>query len=518
MKTRSLYGRSYLLGIDAGTTVIKSTLFDLTGREVASAAHASSFVSPNPGWAESDMRVVWQAVQETVRQTLSRAGVSPDTVLALGVTGQGDGTWLVDRAGEPVRPAILWSDGRTAQSVTALWQAGIGRKLFAMTGTALNTCNQAMHLRWLQEHEPDTLERSTAVLRSKDWIFRCLTGVTSTDTTDASHTYFAVGTQAYDERIFGLLGIEGWRSRIPVAPRPAELRAPVLDPVARKLGLAPGTPVVGGPFDVAASALGAGAAFPGDACSVLGTAGVHQVMVDSPVLEPADIGYNMCHAPPGVLIRLLPTMTSTQNLQWFAREFFAPEWGAAQQSGANLWDILEARAAQEPLGARGVLYHPYLDPAGERAPFINSAARAQFSGISAGHTRDTLLRAVYEGVALSVLDCYETMGVSISSLRLAGGGARSPLWAQMLADALAAPVIVAEGTEYGARGAVINAGVAVGLFGSYAEAVECMVRPARIFEPSADNRVRYKALLDIYSAERRAMMDVWALRQPVFAP
>ena len=128
--------RSYLLGIDAGTTVIKSTLFDLTGREVASAAHASSFVAPNPGWAESDMRVVWQAVQETVRQTLSHAGVSPDTVLALGVTGQGDGTWLVDRAGEPVRPAILWSDGRTAQSVTALWQAGIGRKLFAMTGTA----------------------------------------------------------------------------------------------------------------------------------------------------------------------------------------------------------------------------------------------------------------------------------------------------------------------------------------------------------------------------------------------
>src|SRR5690606_20681575 len=170
---------------------------------------------------------------------------------------------------------------------------------------------------------------------------------------------------------------------------------------------------------------------------------------------------------------------STQNLQWFAREFYAPEWAAAQQSGANLWDALEARAAQEPLGARGVLYHPYLDPAGERAPFINSAARAQFSGISAGHTRDTLLRAVYEGVALSVLDCYETMGVPVTSLRLAGGGARSPLWAQMLADALAAPVIVADGTEYGARGAVINAAVAIGLYGSYAEAVERMVRPAR---------------------------------------
>ncbi len=507
--------RFYLLGIDAGTTVIKSTLFDLQGREIAVAAHDSSFVSPQPGWAESDMRMVWQAVQATLRQVLARAAIPAEQVLAVGVTGQGDGTWLVDRSGTPVRPAILWSDGRTAASVKQLWQAGVGSAIFAITGTALNTCNQAIHLRWLQEHEPATLASTAAVLRAKDWLFLCLTGVVSTDATDASHTYFSVRTQAYDERILRLLGVERWAPAIPAAPRPAANQAPLLDPVAVALGLRPGTPVVAGPFDVAASALGAGAALPGDACSVLGTAGVHQVMVDRPVLEPADIGYNMCHAPDGVQIRLLPTMTSTQNLQWFARQFYAQEWAEAQQSGANLWDALERRAADEPLGARGVLYHPYLDPAGERAPFINSAARAQFSGLSAGHTRETLLRAVYEGVALSVLDCYATMGVPVTSLRLAGGGARSPLWAQMLADGLAAPVVVAEGTEYGARGAVMNAAVAIGIFGSYADAVAHMVRPARTFEPVPGNRERYAALLRIYRAEREAMMNVWEVRQAI---
>jgi sugar (pentulose or hexulose) kinase len=277
--------------------------------------------------------------------------------------------------------------------------------------------------------------------------------------------------------------------------------------------LQPGTPVSAGPFDVAASALGVGAAFPGDACSVLGTAGVHQVMVDKPVLDPADIGYNMCHAPDGVLVRLLPTMTSTQNLQWFAREFYAPEWAAAQVADRNIWDLLEGIAGQEPLGARGVLYHPYLDPAGERAPFISSAARAQFSGISAHHSRATLLRAVYEGVALSVLDCYATMGAPVSALRLAGGGARSPLWAQMLADALAAPVTIAEGSEYGARGAVINAAVAIGLYASYTEAVARMVRRARTFAPAPENHVRYQTLLELYRAEREAMMKVWDLRR-----
>lgn len=509
---------AYLLGIDAGTTVIKSTLFDLAGREIAGAAHDSSFLMPHPGWAESDMHTVWQAVQITVRQTLARAAVSPEQIVAIGVTGQGDGTWLVDRAGIPVRPAILWSDGRTAELVQKFWQDGVGQELFQITGTALNTCNQAVHLRWLQEHEPKTLECTAAALRAKDWIFLCLTGVISTDATDASHTYFSVRTQAYDERILALLGIEAWSDAIPPALRPATLMAPLRNSVAGELGLEAGTPVTAGPFDVAASAMGVGAVSPGDACSVLGTAGVHQAMVAAPVLEPANIGYNMCHAPAGVMIRLLPTMTSTQNLQWFAREFYAPEWAAARESGANIWNILESIAAQEPSGARGVIYHPYLDPAGERAPFISSAARAQFSGVSAYHTRAMLLRAVYEGVALSVLDCYETMAAPVTSLRLAGGGARSLLWAQMLADALAAPVIVAEGAEYGARGAVMNAAVAIGYYRSYAEAVARMVRPARTVEPTPGKRQDYLTLLEVYRAEREAMMQVWELRRARLAP
>ncbi|MFO7633782.1 MAG: FGGY-family carbohydrate kinase [Caldilinea sp.] len=508
---------SYLLGIDAGTTVIKSTLFDLEGREIAGAAHDSSFLTPHPGWAESDMNTVWQAVAITVRQALERGAIDPAQVLAIGVTGQGDGTWLVDGDGAPVRPAILWSDGRTADLVREFWRTGVGQQLFQITGTALNTCNQAVHLHWLQENEPETLARTAGALRAKDWIFLCMTGVVSTDATDASHTYFSVQTQTYDDRILKLLGVERWKHAIPAAPRPEAHKAPLLDAVAKELGLLSGTPVVAGPFDVAASALGVGAAFPGDACSVLGTAGVHQVMVDKPVLEPADIGYNMQHAPEGVMIRLLPTMTSTQNLQWFAREFYAQEWAEAQQSGANIWDVLERIAQQEPPGARGVIYHPYLDPAGERAPFISSAARAQFSGVSAYHTRATLLRAVYEGVVLSVIDCYETMGAPVTSLRLAGGGARSPLWAQMLADALAAPVIVAEGSEYGARGAVINAAVATGCFASYAEAVASMVRPARTVEPAPGHRGRYQAMLRVYRAEREAMMSVWEMRKTIIS-
>ncbi len=508
-------GASFLLGIDAGTTVIKSTLFALDGREVAGAAHDSSLLVPYPGWAEADMDLVWRAVVVTVQQALRQAAVAPENVLAVGVTGQGDGTWLMDADCRPVRPAILWSDGRTAALVQEAHRAGLSAEVFQITGTALNTCNQGLHLRWLQENEPDTVERTAAVLRAKDWIFLKLTGVVSTDETDASHTFFSIHHRRYDQRILSLLGIEQWRDKIPPAPPPAQHLAPVLPDIAAELGLRPGTPITAGPFDVAASALGAGAIDPGDACSVLGTAGVHQIVTDHPVLEPANLGYNMCYVPSDRLMRLLPTMTSTPNLQWFVREFCAVERQAAAASasdGTNVWDELERLAARVPAGSYGVMYHPYIDPAGERSPFVCSSARAQFTGLSIQHSRDVLLRAVYEGVALSVLDCYRTMGVPVAELRLAGGGARSPLWAQILADALGCPVVVAEGQEYGAKGAVINAGVAVGIYSSYTDGVAHTVRAARRFAPDAARGDDYAVLLQIYRSVRDAMLPVWEQR------
>jgi sugar (pentulose or hexulose) kinase len=505
-------GAAFLLGIDAGTTVIKSTLFALDGREVAGSGHESSLLAPRLGWAEADMDAVWSAVIHTVRQTLRTAGVSAGDVLAVGVTGQGDGTWLVDNAGRPVRPAILWSDGRTAASVQAAHRSGLSAAVFQITGTALNTCNQGLHLRWLQENEPQTLAHTAAVLRAKDWIFFKLTGVVSTDETDASHTYFSVQQRRYDERIFPLLGIEGWRDKLPPARPPVENAAGLLPAVAAELGLPPGTQVTAGPFDVGASALGAGAIAAGDACSVLGTAGVHQIVVDRPVLEPANLGYNMCYAPPDKLMRLLPAMSSTPNLQWFVREFCGGERMTAAAAAANLWDELEQLAQAVPVGAYGVMYHPYIDPAGERAPFVCPAARAQFTGLSFQHSRQVLLRAVYEGVAFSVVDCYRALEVPVAELRLAGGGARSPLWAQILADALNCPVTVAEGQEYGAKGAIMTAGIAAGVYGSYADAVARTVRPAHRYQPAVACAEDYAVLLQVYRRVREAMLPVWEER------
>lgn len=500
----------YLLGIDAGTSVIKSVLFDLDGHEIATASHETTLLHPNPGSTEQDMHEVWFAVLQTAKAVVQKC-TTASQIAAIGVTGQGDGTWLIDANHEPVRPAILWLDGRTGDFVRQGQLSGMSDQLFAITGTALNTSNQAGHLRWLLDHEPDSLERASAALRAKDWIFLNLTGLVTTDETDASHTYFATTARRVDERVFDLFGLHDYRHLVPAVKSAYENVGELLPNIATNLGLRAGLPVVGGPFDVVASDLGVGMIQPGDACTILGTAGIHQLVLDGIVA--GSMGYTMCHAPANRLLRLLPTMTGTLNTQWFVDQFFSHEQAAASLSGRTIWEELESLASAIPHGCEGVMYHPYIDSAGERAPFVRPEARAQFSGLSARHSRAHLLRAVYEGVVFSALDCYETLGIPVTALKLAGGGARSPLWCQMFADALGCEVQVTEGSEFGAKGSAINAGVAIGLYANYEAAITQTVRPARSYQPDSAKTKFYRSWLAIYRETYQAMFPIWEKRR-----
>ena len=508
---------TFLLGVDAGTSVIKSIVFDLDGREVAGASRETELLHPAPAWVEQDMHAVWQAVAETVCEAVAGAiektGCRPDEIAAVGVTGQGDGTWLVDEDGRPVRNAILWLDGRSGEMVREAHAGGLSEEVFAITGTALNTSNQALHLRWLEAHEPHALERASAALRAKDWVYLKLTGIVSTDESDASHTYFSTHERAYSDRLIELLGLNHLRRLLPPALPASANVAPLLPQAAAALGLAPDMPVVSGPFDVAAADLGAGVVEPGDACTILGTAGINQMVIAEPVAEPFNAGYTMCHAPAGRLVRLLPTMAGALNLQWFVEQCFAHEAQTAAAEHRDFWAWCESQAQTIPIGSQGVMYHPYIDTAGERSPFVRTDARAQFTGVSVNHTRATLLRAVYEGVVLSAMDCYEHLGGAVRSLKLAGGGARSPFWAQMYADALGCEVDVVEGSEQGARGAAMNAGVAVGLYAGYEEAVARCIRSARSYAPHPQRTASYRSLLPLYRHSYEAMFPVWEERK-----
>lgn len=501
--------KTFLLGIDAGTSVIKSVIFDLEGNERWIASARTEVLSPVVGWAEQDMLAVWQAVEQVVARVMAESQLPPHQIAAVGITGQGDGTWLIGRDGEPAYHAIIWLDGRGGELAERWLSEGLSQRLFALTGTLPNTSNQSVQLCWLAQHRPDILDRSQVAVHAKDWVFYKMTGQLCSDESDVSFTFFDVRRRAYSDEVFELLGLQAWRHLMPIVRPCHQNLAPIRREVAERMGLAPDTPVASGPLDVTATALGVGALDAGDTVSILGTAGIHEMVLDRPDTDPPNVGYTMCYPLTDRWLRMVPTMTGTVSLDWFIQQFCQEDANLARQRGVDLYHVLEEAMSQIPPGSGGIIYHPYICPGGERGPFMKPSARAQFFGLSNAHTRHHLLRAVYEGVALSVRDCYLHMPANPTAVRLAGGGARSPFWVQMLADVTGTPMQLFAGSEFGARGAAINAAVAVGLFADYREAVRRMVCPASEFHPHPQRAAYYADIHRLFQQVYRAVWDAW---------
>jgi sugar (pentulose or hexulose) kinase len=270
-------------------------------------------------------------------------------------------------------------------------------------------------------------------------------------------------------------------------------------------------------MDVAACALGTGAIEHGQASSVLGTAGIHQVVMREPLIEPKMVGMTLCHGVKDRWLRMLAAMTATPNLDWFLSELGGSLNGREAGPGENKYQLIESLVAAVPAGSDGVIFHPYLFPGGERGPFVKPTARASFTGLSLDHSRRHLLRAIYEGVAFATLDCYRHMPIDPQVVCLSGGGAKSEVWCQILADCLGKPIRVPAGSQFGAKGAALNAGVAAGFYPSAQEGVKRSVKMVRFYEPDAANARLYRELYQVYQQTAERQMDLWDLRASILS-
>ena len=496
-----------IIGIDVGTSVIKTALFTLEGNMIGVSSRKTEVVRNRNSFAECDMHDVWAKVQECLQELMHDSRSGQLTICGVGITAQGDGTWLIDENNQPVRPAITWLDGRGAELVRFFHENGTAEKVFSITGTDINSSNQAVQLRWLKDNEPEAIANAKTVLRAKDWVFLNLTGKISTDFSDASFTYFNLNDNSYDSRVLELIGISDIERLLPEAlPIPKNI-APIKNVVANSIGIPRDTPIVSGPIDVSASALGVGIYDIHDAVTVFGTAGIHQVVIDDPPGPPQNIGYTVSHGHHDRYLRLLPSKTGTLNSQWFVEQFYGEE--AYSESGKIDWATIEAELEKIPVGSNGILYHPYIDPSGERVPFNNHTARAQFTGINLTHTKPQLLHAVFEGVILSALDCYSRFPFKPKIVRLTGGGANSNFWSQMFSDAIGAPVQHVIEKEAGCKGAMISAAVALGLYPDFETAIEKTIAVGKQFKPNLGRHEDYKELLTIFQSTYTAMFPSW---------
>jgi sugar (pentulose or hexulose) kinase len=504
-------GEKYLLGIDNGTTTTKAVLYDLGGHEIASATSSEVKTShPEPAWAEQDMQEIWQATVASIRACLQKSKVNSSRIAGLSLSGHGGGVWLLDHSDVPVRPAIIWLDGR-AKPYLDKWEAeGLLPKLYDLSGWNLFAgIGPVTIFPWLKEHEPESLKRAAVNLTSKDWVKHCLTGERSTDPSMASIALTDTKTLDYSDELLRCAGIQEYRDLLPGIVPAWEVAGTVTGKAAELTGLKEGTPVSGGAFDGACSTLGAGCYRAGQACSNIATAGVHVVLSDKPVLDPERIYSLMCHAVPHVFYKTAMSMVAAGNLDWFIRELCSAERDTAVRRGVSVYDVVNEEAGKIPVGSGGIQYLPFLQ--GERAPFVKPEARGVFFGLGDWHTRAHMLRSVLEGVALSTRHSIQALlkNETLEALYASGGATRSQLWCQIIADATRNKIRVSSGTDAGSRGAAINAGVAVGVFKDHGEGVERMVRIQREHLPDGERSRQYDQLFSIYRHLIEAVWPIW---------
>ena len=506
---------SCIIGIDSGTSVVKAVAFDFSGNEIASCDMPIKTISQQPLWIEQDMNEMWVTVKSCLNKLIKMLKKDNKKIEGIGITSTGDGTWMIDNDGNPVRNGILWCDGRSGQIIDRWYAGQIPQQAFDICGTAVFTGSQPAQLTWLKENEPDALKKASTIFHAKDWLFYKFTGIISSDETDESLTMLRMATRQYDKKLFGIFNIDELYGKYPEVKSTTENVGTIKSEIADELGLPKNLIIGSGPMDVAACALGSGVIENGQASTILGTAGIHQLVMDKPILDPNMIGMTICHSVPDRWIKMIAAMIATPNLDWFLREFGKNIYNK-EIIESESYSIIEENALNIPVGSDGLIYHPYLFPGGERGPFVKPSARASFSGISTNHTRNHFLRAVYEGVALATLDCYKHMPVVPDIVFLSGGGANSNFWCQIISDCIGKPVNITEGKQFGAKGAAINVGIALGHYANAQDAVAKTTKIARTFKPNLINTNTYQDLYEIYKLTYQRQMEVWDLRENKF--
>jgi len=508
--------RDLLIGIDAGTSVIKAVAFDLSGKQIAVASVPNRYTTSADGAATQPLDQTWLDCAQTLRDLGAKVEGLAQRTRALAVTGQGDGTWLVGADNKPASDAWLWLDARAANTVRALQQSPASRARFEATGTGLAACNQSAQIAHMAATMPDVLARTEVALHCKDWLYLNLTGVRATDPSEASFTYGNFRTRDYDDTVIAALGLNAQRRLLPEIIDGTQIMHPLSADAAKATGLLPDTPVCLGFVDIVLTALGAGIHTEGAArasCSIVGSTGMHmRAMRNENVhLNTEGTGYVIALPLPGMSAQVQSNMAATLNVDWVLNlaTDLLKQFGTALSHSDRMKCI---DGWLESGRAGSLLYHPYISDAGERGPFVDPNARADFIGLTSESRYPDLFRSVVEGLGMAARDCYTSMGIPMpDELRLTGGATRSRALRGVLGAVVGAPTRISTREEAGAAGAAMMAAVALGVYPDMNACIAEWVTPllGKTETPDPQLTQQYAQLFPAYRKAREALVPTW---------
>ena len=500
----------YFIGIDSGTSGIKAVLFDLKGNELDKESFPLTGIFPEENMFEEDVAEIWQKGSVAIKAVAERN--KDKDIVGIGITAQGDGLWMFDENMQPVRNGCCFCDGRAADIVDRWVADGTCDKLFKLTGTRIFTGNQNGIVKWMEENAPEDLEKAKYLMHLKDYLFYKLTGKITTDATDQSLIFLDQNKREYMDEAFEVCGLSKYKEKYPPVLTAKQNAFKLTKEAAEELSLTEEVLVTSGPMDVSACALGSGVVEAGECCSIMGTAALHEMVLDKPLQDDIRAGMTITHVMEDRWLRLMASLAGTPNLEWMLNTIGKQVKDDAKAAGKNVYAYMEELISSVPIGSNGVMYHPYLLAGGERAPFTDSRARASYTGISVRHTIADIVRATYEGVAFAMLDCYKHMPQEIKRVTVCGGGANSAAWCQMFADALGTRIITIKGGELGAKGVILNNAVVQGYYKSYKEAVDATVEIDKTYEPDMKRHEKYLKVYELYKETYEAIRPTWKLR------
>lgn len=498
----------YFLGIDNGGTMTKAAIYSALGDEIGVASIETKMITPRPDFTERDMEEMWEANCSVIQAVLRKTNVDAKSIAGIACCGHGKGLYLWGNNGKPVRNGIISADNRAYQFPEKWEKDGTAKALFKITYQRILACQPVSLLAWLKENEPDTIEKTQWIFECKDYIRFRLTGEARGEITDYSGANLVnLTTRQYDREILSLLGLAEMMEKLPPLCDSTEICGRVTKEAAEKTGLCEGTPVSGGMFDIDACAIAVDAARPDRICMIAGTWSINEYIRKEAVTD-GSAALNSIFCIPEYYLIEESSATSAGNNEWFINTLLPELKEQANINGECIYDVMSELVDSIAADEYCPIFTPFL-----MSSNVHPKAKASFVGLSNYHTRAHLMRSIYEGIAFSHKYHFEKLmtsrNVSLSSIQLAGGAAKSRVWSQMFADVMAYPVSVVDVNETGALGCAMTAAVATGEYSDFTQAAQNMVHIKEKLIPRDANVAAYQKKYVIYKQVLQSLDGIW---------
>lgn len=499
--------KQYFMGIDNGGTLTKAVIFDRDGNEIAKSAESVPLITPKAGYTERNMDELFAANCRCISQAVKLAGIPPSNIVGVSCTGHGKGLYLWGKNGKPAYNGIVSTDTRAWEYPLRWRQDGTADRVFEKTCQQVLASQPVSLLNWLKDYEPDVLPQIQWVFSVKDYIRFRLTGLAYGEVTDVSGSNLVnLHTASYDEDLLREFGLEALRGCLPPLRYSNEPCGTITAAAAAATGLAEGTPVSGGMFDIDACAVAMDVTEEEKLCVIAGTWGINEYIAKEPVMNKT-VMMNSLFCLPGYYLVEESSPTSAGNHEWFTKMFLRELEDEARKRKTSVYRIADELAAQVHPQDQNIVFLPFLYGSN-----YNPQARAALVGLDSSHTKAQIIRAVLEGIVFCHMEHIDKLLLNRpkpTAIRLAGGAAKSPLWVQIFADILDCPIEVIATEELGALGCAMSAAVAAGAFSDLKEAAKQMVRVKACINPVAEHVQIYREKRKLYQQVAKSLETVW---------